>query len=391
MLVGHHALPPYAFAGGGGFGRALNKAATIKSEVPKKKKKRGLINDQLSPPKTVASITSPPPIVLDKWGLRPPTIEDIFPFLPVDAELIAANKEYYSLTEIQQAVMHDFLPLDLSRRFDEHGVEKQNAYNRRSNHPMKLRLLHYSPPVLTIENFFTEQECHEIQNLATNNNNNNTLLGAAPVVQVPSAKVSPFAQSVRTSTSWFCHYASVPMLLSKAQHMLGIPLSNMEEPQIVRYQPGQEFSWHYDQVPKSPLLLSNGGGGQRLATLLVYLNTVPINAGGGTVFRDLRGHHSSNDTTTAAIPNQSLTVQPVRGSALLFFPAFANGTPDDRTLHKSNIMLTSDDSTVTEKWILQAWIHEHSYTATLPPNNRIHDAVTVMAEQQSSKHLGYVE
>ena len=42
------------------------------------------------------------------------------------------------------------------------------------------------------------------------------------------------------------------------------------------------FSWHYDAVP--PTMLVNGG--QRVCTLLVYLNDVP--EGGRTAFRDLR-------------------------------------------------------------------------------------------------------
>ena len=45
---------------------------------------------------------------------------------------------------------------------------------------------------------------------------------------------------------------------------------------------GQCFSWHYDAVPPTRL----HRGGQRAATLLVYLNDVP--EGGQTAFRDLR-------------------------------------------------------------------------------------------------------
>ena len=75
----------------------------------------------------------------------------------------------------------------------------------------------------------------------------------------------------------------MPTLLSRAAALLGVEeLARFEEPQLVRYRPGQCFNWHYDAVP--PTLLGNGG--QRVATLLVYLNDV--HDGGCTAFRDLR-------------------------------------------------------------------------------------------------------
>ncbi|KAL3925854.1 MAG: hypothetical protein SGARI_005771 [Bacillariaceae sp.] len=141
----------------------------------------------------------------------------------------------------------------------------------------------------------------------------------------------------------------------------------MEEPQIVRYERGQEFSWHYDEVP--PPQLNNGG--QRLATMLVYLTSVPDGKGGGTTFRDLKNSD-----------NGELVMQPKRGACLLFFPAFADGTPDDRTLHKSHV-LESDDP----KWIVQMWIHQNAYSAVLPTGNSHAAGLPIMEE--TSKKMGY--
>lgn len=73
-------------------------------------------------------------------------------------------------------------------------------------------------------------------------------------------------------------------------------------------------------------------GYQRRATLLVYLNDVP--AGGATKFDLL-----------------DLAVQPAKGSALLFFPAFKSGRPDARTLHTA----TAPEGDC-EKWISQTWV-----------------------------------
>ena len=203
-----------------------------------------------------------------------------------------------------------------------------------------------------IENFFTEEECAETKAVTM-----------ADAFQVNSATFSPLAQSKRTSTSWFCYYNTMATLLAKAHRRLSIPLEQMEEPQIVRYRTGEEFSWHYDEVP--PTQLDNGG--QRVATLLVYLNTVK--RGGGTIFRDLKDANG-----------QRLTVKPVQGSALLFFPAFADGRPDDRTLHKGEM---AED----EKWITQMWIHERAYKPVVPEGNSHQAAQSAL--EQVSKTLGY--
>ena len=227
---------------------------------------------------------------------------------------------------------------------------------------LSLSLTHTHTPVLSIDNFFTEEECLAVKRVAEPASN---IQDDDTAVQVDSATFSPMALSKRTSTSWFCHYAQMPTLLAKAHYVLGIPLEQMEEPQIVRYRTGEEFSWHYDEVP--PAQLANGG--QRLATLLVYLNDV--DRGGGTIFRDLK-----------AADGSQLTVKPKRGSALLFFPAFGDGRPDDRTLHKGEVALD-------EKWITQMWIHERAYKAAVPPGNT-HKAASATVKQVS-KSLGYIE
>lgn len=60
-----------------------------------------------------------------------------------------------------------------------------------------------------------------------------------------------------------------------------------------------------------PEAVAEQNGFQRRATVLVYLNDAP--GGGRTRFDAL-----------------DLAVQPVKGRALLFFPAFADGRPDPR-------------------------------------------------------------
>ena len=144
-------------------------------------------------------------------------------------------------------------------------------------------------------------------------------------------------------------------LLAKAQSLLNVDLKQIEEPQLVRYRTGEEFSWHYDEIPSTQL--SNGG--QRLATLLVYLNDLEADRGGGTVFRDLS---PANESKRKKGSSTSLTVRPKKGTALVFFPAFKDGKPDQRALHKGEVALD-------KKMIAQLWIHEREYQAAVPEGN----------------------
>lgn len=355
-----------AFAAGGGFGGGGFGAKTNikKASNNKQKKKRQSLSQLNEPTKTTTKpSTEAKGPKLDKWGLPPTTLEDIFPPLPDSTELepVDSSKEY-DVSEIQEC-LKDHVDLgDLTSVFDDRGIAK---IPNKDGSAMRLRLLHRSPPVLSLDNFLTEEECSEIKLVAQEETSAH---------RVDSATFTG-ALSTRTSTSWFCNYSDVPVLLAKAYNVLGVPLETMEEPQIVRYKGGEEFSWHYDEVP-SPQLPN---GGQRVATLLVYLSTIPSSRGGGTTFRDL------NESSSSSVP---LAMQPQRGSALLFFPSFADGTPDDRTLHKSEILASNEtDNEHDHKWIVQMWTHQKEYQAALPIGNSNEAARQIMEE--TSAKLGY--
>ena len=360
----------FAAKGGGGFGGGGFGASPKTKNKKKVKKKIENLTDMMetittkkeSPNESIASGDTKQP-KLDKWGLPETTLEDIFPPLPATIELNPANasKDHYTLPEIQESMKGYVCLGDLDRVFDDQGVAK---IPNQDGSTMRLRLLHRSPPVLTLDNFLTMDECQNIRKVAEERESSTHRVGSATFQG---------ALSTRTSTSWFCRYVDLPVLIAKAHQVLGVPLETMEEPQIVRYKGGEEFSWHYDEVPKSQL--SNGG--QRVATLLVYLTDVPSSRGGGTTFRDLK------ESSTSSSP---LAKQPQMGSALLFFPSFADGTPDDRTLHKSEV-LKGNDSEDDHKWIVQMWTHQCDYQAALPIGNSNEAARDIMRE--TGVKLGY--
>lgn len=213
--------------------------------------------------------------------------------------------------------------------------------------------------------FLTSEECLHYQTLSSSPESYKT--------QSQTVGKDSIAQSSRTSTTWFHRYERVPEFMAKTCRLLGLDsIQRFEEPQTVRYRPGEKFTWHLDAL--SPTGISNGDSvaGQRVVTILVYLTSLSPDQGGATLFRDLP------DPQTGKPP---LRVQPKQGNALLFFPA-AGGIPsiplDIRTLHSGEVVNASEND--DDKWIAQCWIRQGRYTVTAPPGNSHQAASSAIQE-----------
>jgi len=129
-----------------------------------------------------------------------------------------------------------------------------------------LRVVHLDPLVLVVENFLTGEECDELISLSADPE-------AAMQVASPTFGGALAMTGQRTSTTWFLRYASARNLVERNAALLQLADTDgrrrFEEPQLVRYGPGQQFKWHLDQVPAGEQL---DNGGQRLATTLVRNN-----------------------------------------------------------------------------------------------------------------------
>ena len=140
----------------------------------------------------------------------------------------------------------------------------------------------------------------------------------------------------RTSDGMFFLPAEFPVcarLEGRLARLLDWPLENGEGLQILRYRPGAEYKPHYDYFdpaePGTPAILKRGG--QRLASIVCYLNTPE--AGGATVF-----------------PEAGIAVAPVRGNAVFF--SYEQPHPSTRTLHGGAPVLAG------EKWVATKWMRE---------------------------------
>jgi prolyl 4-hydroxylase len=116
------------------------------------------------------------------------------------------------------------------------------------------------------------------------------------------------------------------------------PLENGEGLQILHYPIGAQYRPHFDFFPpwQSGSALHTVRGGQRVATLIVYLNDVP--GGGATIF-----------------PDAGITVQARRGHAVYFRYTNRAGQVDPLSLHGGAPVTAGD------KWIATKWVRERAY------------------------------
>jgi prolyl 4-hydroxylase len=129
--------------------------------------------------------------------------------------------------------------------------------------------------------------------------------------------------------------ALIAAIEKRVAEVTGIPEENQEPLQILHYGIGGEYEPHYDYFEKTAAgeaaqLLR---GGQRVATLIMYLNDVE--AGGATLF-----------------PNVGIETKPRRGSAVYFENLNDDGTVNPQTLHAGAPVGKG------EKWIATKWLRE---------------------------------
>ncbi|PPE69471.1 2OG-Fe(II) oxygenase [Caldimonas thermodepolymerans] len=184
----------------------------------------------------------------------------------------------------------------------------------------------HDPRVVVFGGFLSDEECDELMALA-----------APRLVRSETVKTDTGTSEVneaRTSDGMFFRRgenALCERIEQRIATLLRWPVENGEGLQVLRYRPGAEYKPHYDYFdpaqPGTPTILRRGG--QRVGTLVMYLNTPA--RGGGTTFPDAR-----------------LEVAPVKGHAVFF--SYARPHPSTRTLHGGAPVLEG------EKWVATKWL-----------------------------------
>lgn len=185
-----------------------------------------------------------------------------------------------------------------------------------------------NPRIVVLGNLLSDAECEELVASAR------PRMARSRTVQAKTGgeEINP----VRTSDGMFFQRAETPLIAvleARIATLFGWPVENGEGLQILHYQPGAEYKPHYDYFdpaePGTPSILKRGG--QRVATLIVYLSEPE--KGGGTTFPDVH-----------------LEVAPKRGNAVFF--SYDRPHASSRSLHGGAPVIAG------EKWIATKWLRE---------------------------------
>ncbi|OGA99885.1 MAG: proline dioxygenase [Burkholderiales bacterium RIFCSPHIGHO2_12_FULL_69_20] len=188
-----------------------------------------------------------------------------------------------------------------------------------------------NPRVVVFGGFLSDDECDDL------------VAAAAPRMVRSETVVNETGgnevNAARTSDGMFFgrgESALCQRIEARIAALLNWPLVNGEGLQVLHYRPGAEYKPHHDYFdpaqPGMAAVLKRGG--QRVGTLVMYLNT-PLQ-GGGTVFPDVQ-----------------LEVAPIKGNAVFF--SYERAHASTRTLHGGAPVIAGD------KWVATKWLREGEF------------------------------
>lgn len=187
------------------------------------------------------------------------------------------------------------------------------------------------PRVVVLSGLLSATECEELMALARRR--------LARSQTVDNATGGTEVNEARTSEGMFFERGEFDVCRRIEQRiatLLAWPVENGEGLQVLRYRPGAQYRPHHDYFdpaePGTPAVLQRGG--QRVGTVVMYLNTPT--RGGATTF-----------------PGVGLEVAPMRGNAVFF--SYARAHPDTRTLHGGAPVIEG------EKWVATKWLRERRF------------------------------
>jgi prolyl 4-hydroxylase len=194
-----------------------------------------------------------------------------------------------------------------------------------------LAVLH-KPTVVVLGGLLSAEECDELVAQAR------PRVGRSETVRNEDGQAE--VHEARTSQGMFFERGEsdlIRRLESRMATLLHWPVEHGEGLQVLHYQPGAEYKPHHDYFdPASPgtaAVLKRGG--QRVGTLIMYLNTPK--AGGATTF-----------------PDVGLEVAPIKGHAVFF--SYDRPHPASLTLHAGAPVTAGD------KWVATKWLREGVFT-----------------------------
>jgi prolyl 4-hydroxylase len=198
-------------------------------------------------------------------------------------------------------------------------------------HPVQVLMSLRLPRVVLFGGLLTGDECDALIALAR------PRLARSETVDTSTGGTE--VNTSRTSDGMFFGRGETPLIDRIERRIAALvnwPVESGEGLQILRYRPGAQYEPHHDYFdpakPGTPRILERGG--QRVGTLVMYLNTPA--RGGDTVF-----------------PSAGLCIGPVRGGAVFF--SYDRPHASTLTLHGGAPVLSG------EKWVATKWLREQSF------------------------------
>ena len=199
--------------------------------------------------------------------------------------------------------------------------------------PRAPRVLSREPWVLAFDSFLSEAEADALVAASGHNFERSRFLGDDKV------EAEGLVRNRTSTTSW-CNVPSCmsdPTLVAvrdRISELVGVPWTNSEHLQLLRYEEGEFYREHHDQIAPR-----DSAWGPRLYTFFMYLSNVT--AGGETSFTRLG----------------PLTVAPYKGLAILWPSVLSEDvfTTDERTYHEALPVVSG------LKYAANFWIHLHDF------------------------------
>ncbi|MCV2356271.1 2OG-Fe(II) oxygenase [Paucibacter sp. B2R-40] len=191
---------------------------------------------------------------------------------------------------------------------------------------VKVLLTISQPCVVVLGGLLSDEECDAMVAAASARLSRSETVATTP----GGSEINP----ARTSDGMFFERGEsdlIRQIESRLAKLLNWPIDRGEGLQVLRYRPGAEYLPHYDYfdpaMDGAADILKRGG--QRVATLVMYLNTPQ--AGGATIFPDIK-----------------LDVSPIKGNAVFF--SYDRPHPQTQSLHGGAPVREG------EKWVATKWL-----------------------------------
>jgi len=199
----------------------------------------------------------------------------------------------------------------------------------------EMEMIHHDPKIFTIEGVLSKEECKHFIDISSDFMKRSTVSS----INKDNKKTGEIDMRRTSSNCWVRHNHSeiTSSVARRISELIQMPVQNAESFQVLHYASAQEYQPHMDTFDSETDLGKSylGKSGQRLITVLAYLNNVK--KGGETAF-----------------PNIDKSISPSQGKIAVFHDCY-DGTdiPHKGSLHGACPVLEG------EKWAFNLWFRQN--------------------------------